>query len=43
MIAWDKLLELGSHNEARKAGQLRQEGRTYVVQEGDVINVLFNV
>ena len=43
VIAWDKLLELGSHNEARKAGQLRQEGRTYVVQEGDVINVLFNV
>jgi GTP-binding protein YchF len=43
VIAWDKLLELGGHNEARKAGQLRQEGRTYVVQEGDVINVLFNV
>ncbi len=43
VIAWDKLLELGSHNEARKAGQLRQEGRTYLVQEGDVINVLFNV
>ena len=43
VIAWDKLLEFGSHNEAKKAGQLRQEGRTYVVQEGDVINVLFNV
>jgi len=43
VIAWDKLLELGSHNEAKKAGQLRQEGRTYLVQEGDVINVLFNV
>ena len=43
VIAWDTLLELGSHKEARKAGQLRQEGRTYVVQEGDVINVLFNV
>jgi len=43
VIAWDRLLELGSHNEAKKAGQLRQEGRTYLVQEGDVINVLFNV
>jgi GTP-binding protein YchF len=43
VIAWDKLLDLGGHTEARKAGQLRQEGRTYVVQEGDVINVLFNV
>jgi GTP-binding protein YchF len=43
VIAWDLLLELGSHNEARKKGQLRQEGKTYVVQDGDVINVLFNV
>ncbi len=43
VIAWDKLLEFGSHAEARKHGQLRQEGKTYVVQEGDVINVLFNV
>jgi GTP-binding protein YchF len=43
VIAWDKLLEYGSPAEARKHGQLRQEGKAYVVQEGDVINVLFNV
>ncbi len=43
VIDWDKLLELGSHAEARKKGVLRQEGKTYVVQDGDVINVLFNV
>jgi GTP-binding protein YchF len=43
VIDWQKLLEFGSHNEARKKGQLRQEGKTYVVQDGDVINVLFNV
>jgi hypothetical protein len=43
VIRWDTLLEFGSHNEARKKGQLRQEGKTYVVQDGDVINVLFNV
>ena len=43
VIGWDKLLELGGHVEAKRAGQLRQEGKTYVVQEGDVINVLFNV
>jgi ribosome-binding ATPase YchF (GTP1/OBG family) len=29
--------------EARKRGQLRQEGKTYVVQDGDCLNVLFNV
>jgi GTP-binding protein YchF len=43
VIGWDKLLEFGSHAEARKHGQLRQEGKTYIVREGDVINVLFNV
>ena len=43
VIAWDKLLEFGSHNEARRHGQLRTEGKQYTVQEGDVINVLFNV
>jgi len=43
VIGWDKLLEYGSHNEAKKVGQLRQEGKTYVVKEGDVLNVLFNV
>ena len=43
VIAWDRLLEMGSHVEARKHGQLRTEGKQYVVQEGDVINVLFNV
>jgi ribosome-binding ATPase len=43
VIRWDTLLELGSHAEARKKGQLRQEGKTYVIQDGDVINVLFNV
>jgi ribosome-binding ATPase YchF (GTP1/OBG family) len=43
VIGWQELLEFGSHNEARKHGELRQEGKTYVVKEGDVINVLFNV
>ena len=38
-----KLLELGSHTEARKIGQLRTEGKTYVVRDGDVMNILFNV
>ncbi|HEV8573438.1 MAG TPA: DUF933 domain-containing protein [Dehalococcoidia bacterium] len=43
VIDWDKLLELGSHTEARRHGQLRTEGKQYTVREGDVINVLFNV
>lgn len=43
VIDWEKLLEFGSHAEARKHGQLRTEGKAYVVQDGDVINILFNV
>ncbi|RMD97008.1 MAG: DUF933 domain-containing protein, partial [Bacteroidetes bacterium] len=28
---------------ARSAGKLRQEGKTYIVQDGDIINIKFNV
>ena len=37
------LLRLGGLAEARRQGLLRSEGKTYVVQDGDVMNVLFNV
>lgn len=43
VIGWQELLELGSMAEARKQGKLRSEGKTYQVQDGDVIEVLFNV
>jgi len=43
VIAWDRLLALGSHQEAKRHGELRTEGKQYAVREGDVINVLFNV
>jgi ribosome-binding ATPase YchF (GTP1/OBG family) len=43
VIGWEKLLEYGTHAEARKHGQLRTEGKAYVVQDGDVLNILFNV
>jgi ribosome-binding ATPase YchF (GTP1/OBG family) len=29
--------------EARKAGLLRSEGKTYLMRDGDVVNFLFNV
>ncbi len=37
------LLADGSYAEARKHGHLRQEGKTYVVDDGDCLNILFNV
>ena len=37
------LVECGSFAEARNRGVLRLEGKTYVVQDGDVITFRFNV
>ena len=41
-VAYDDLVELGSTSEARKAGRLRSEGKTYRVRDGDVLEILFS-
>jgi ribosome-binding ATPase len=43
VIRWDDLVELGSHAEAARHGKMRLEGKGYVVEDGDVLNVRFNV
>jgi hypothetical protein len=43
VIQWDKLLEAGGYPGARSKGWLRVEGKTYEVQDGDVVHFLFNV
>jgi ribosome-binding ATPase len=43
VIRWDDLLDAGSHAEAARRGVQRLEGKTYVVEDGDVVNVRFNV
>lgn len=43
VVPFDELAACGSLAEARKRGVLRQEGKSYLVQDGDVVNVLFNV
>jgi ribosome-binding ATPase YchF (GTP1/OBG family) len=42
VVAYADLVECGGLAEARKRGLLRQEGRNYVVQDGDVMNILFS-
>lgn len=37
VIEWDKLLAAGSHGAAREVGQIRTEGKEYIVKDGDVI------
>jgi ribosome-binding ATPase YchF (GTP1/OBG family) len=43
VISAGDLLEAGSHAEAARRGTQRLEGKTYVVAEGDVLNIRFNV
>jgi hypothetical protein len=43
VVRWDDLVAAGSHAEAARAGKQRLEGKTYVVSDGDVLNVRFNI
>jgi len=43
VVHWDDLVEAGGHAEAARAGKQRLEGKTYVVADGDVLNIRFNV
>jgi len=43
VLAFDDLKSSGSYQEARKKGLVRLEGKTYEVQNGDIINFRFNV
>jgi GTP-binding protein YchF len=42
-IAYDDFVTLGGEAAARDAGKLRQEGKDYVVHDGDVLHFKFNV
>ena len=42
-IAFDDYVALGGESGAREAGKLRQEGKEYLVQDGDVMLFKFNV
>ena len=43
IVAFDDLDQLGSMAEARAAGKVRQEGKDYVMADGDVVEFRFNV
>ena len=42
-VAYDDFIPLGKLSKCRDAGKLRLEGKEYVVKDGDIINVRFNV
>jgi GTP-binding protein YchF len=43
VVTYDELVAARTLVEARKRGRLRSEGKTYVVQDGDICHILFNV
>jgi ribosome-binding ATPase len=43
VMNWQDLVELRSAAEVAKVGRQRLEGKTYVVADGDVLNIRFNV
>lgn len=42
-ISYKNFVQYGSEVKAKEAGKMRQEGRTYVIQDGDVLHFRFNV
>jgi ribosome-binding ATPase YchF (GTP1/OBG family) len=43
VVAYDDLIALGNLAEARAKGKLRLEGKEYVVQDGEIVHIRFNV
>ncbi len=43
VLSYDDLMDAGTYAEARKKGTFRLEGKTYPVQDGDIISFRFNV
>ncbi len=43
VVSFKDLMDAGTYSEARKKGTVRLEGKTYCVQDGDIINFRFNV
>lgn len=43
VVAYQDLIALGSMAEARAKGKLRLEGKQYIVQDGDIMHIRFNI
>jgi hypothetical protein len=43
VVPYDDLLTLGGLSEARSKGKLRLEGKEYVLHDGEIMHVRFNV
>ena len=42
-MSYDDLVNYGSEKAVKEAGRLREEGKEYIVQDGDIMEFRFNV
>ena len=43
IMAYSDLMDAGSIAELRNRGKLRVEGKNYIIQDGDIIEIRFNI
>ena len=43
IISFEDMITFGGTAEARAKGRLRVEGKTYIIQDGDIIEIRFNI
>ena len=43
VVSYEDLITLGGLSEARAKGKLRLEGKEYIVQDGEIMHVRFNI
>jgi len=43
VLSYKDLMAAGTYTAARKKGTVRLEGKTYEVQDGDIVHIRFNV
>jgi GTP-binding protein YchF len=43
VVSYQDLIEAGSLGEVKKLGKTRLEGKDYIVQDGDILNIRFNI
>ena len=43
VVTYEDLTTLGGMSEARNKGKLRLEGKKYIVQDGEIVHIRFNL
>ena len=43
VVSYEHLVEAGGYPGAREKGHVRLEGKEYIVKDGDILNIKFNV